>query len=469
MALDRKGLAFVGVIVLALVAGVLIGHAASTSARDQVDAYIVLYNDGSWSYAATAMSTRTPSPPPTHTPTATVTATPAPSITPLYGTPATRPPTLTPTFTIPAPVTPTPDVQTPEPTLTPSTPEAEVCYAGTQYNLNVRSGPGTNYSIVGRLTGSTRVEIVALYVAANGDEWGKLGEGRWIALVYGGTTLAYLDDSATCWELPQSGPGAQTVPRVGFKVVPGARLSDLLAFDAALPDNTGSVAFVVQDTNLTRQLYDTDIYTVFVPWTTYPGDCPNTAMSPANSAGDRLRYVESQAQGAPFDAVVLTNECAWPSAAYYRDWLLAAVAGCNARGWTCIPQVHNTGSPPLEWLPVLEPALCALAESGHYWGYNVYSYWPVSLMTRDDRTQYTTWRHELTQSRMACAPQWAVTELAPDGGGWSPAVADTAAYINATRGDFALVGVWYAGNALSAWPDARWGGAQMVELAGCIQ
>lgn len=244
----------------------------------------------------------------------------------------------------------------------------------------------------------------------------------------------------------------------------------LIDFSRRLPSTWKAVVFVVQDQGLATRLHDAGIYTVFVPWSQFPGDCANTSMTPVNSVGNRLGYVQQMLGAAKFDAVVLTNECTWPSAEYYRDWLIAAAEACTARGWICIPHVHNTGTPDLAWWPVLRPALCALERGGHYFGSNIYPYYPVSLMTRSPETAYTTWRHELL--RMGeCRPSWAVTELAPDGGSWFPAVADTAAFIRATAGQFSLIGVWYygGGQPLPAWPDANWGATAIQQLAALLQ
>ena len=207
---------------------------------------------------------------------------------------------------------------------------------------------------------------------------------------------------------------------------------------------------------------------MFVPWSQFPGDCPNVSMSPYNSAHNRIGYVEQQVGAAQFDAVVLSNECAFPSAAWYSEWAFTALDLCEARGWRCIPTVWNTGAPDLDWLPDLDALHCAMEARGHPYGLNVYPYWNVSLMSGDYRTLYTTWRHRMIQARMQCAPDFFVTELAPDGGGWSPDVQDTAAYIRATWGEFAAYGVWYIGQPLGAWPDAVWSAAQAWALAGAV-
>ncbi len=223
----------------------------------------------------------------------------------------------------------------------------------------------------------------------------------------------------------------------------------------------------MQDTELTDRLAQTDILTVFVPWSQFPGDCPNVNMSPEASAADRISYVEHQRGTATFDYVVLSNECVWPDAEWYARWATAALDLCDRRGWLCIPTAWNTGAPELDWLPVLDRLHCSMARRGHPFGINIYPYYPVSLMTKNDQTQYTTYRFELIQARMECRPLWFVTELAPDGGGWPPNSGDTAAFINATMDHLDVFGVWYYGgnNPLPAWPAAIWTIEDMVTLA----
>jgi len=357
----------------------------------------------------------------------------------------------------PTPVTPTPGPSaTPLPTVTPA-----ACRITADGVINVRPLPSTAQARVGQMQPGDSTVPDATWTG-NGYKWYRIsyqGKAAWAA--------DYFTESGSCAGLPVVNP-FEAAFRVGFKATPGASVDVLSDFARRLPAGVGAVAFVVQDTDLATKLHGAGIYTVFVPWSLFPGDCADTGLGAAASVADRLRYVEQRVGAARWDAVVLTNECAWPSAAYYRDWLIAAAQACTARGWTCIPHVHNPGTPPLEWLPTLAPALCALERGGHYWGANIYPYDPVSLSARTPLTQYTTWRHELIQSYPGCHPRWAVTELAPDGGGWPPDVGDTAGFIRATWGKFALIGVWYygGGQPLPAWPDANWTSAQAAALAG---
>lgn len=49
--------------------------------------------------------------------------------------------------------------------------------------LNVRNGAGVNYTLVGRLTGGTPVNIYER-VTVNGAEWGRIGTNQWVCLSY---------------------------------------------------------------------------------------------------------------------------------------------------------------------------------------------------------------------------------------------------------------------------------------------
>lgn len=50
-------------------------------------------------------------------------------------------------------------------------------------NLNVRSGPGTDYSRVNFLTPGTRISVYEVRTA-KGERWGRIGDGRWVCLTY---------------------------------------------------------------------------------------------------------------------------------------------------------------------------------------------------------------------------------------------------------------------------------------------
>ena len=60
-----------------------------------------------------------------------------------------------------------------------STPSTTTKYVKVNSSLNVRSGPSTNYSIVGKLQNGTKVTV---YEESNG--WSRIGDGKWVASQY---------------------------------------------------------------------------------------------------------------------------------------------------------------------------------------------------------------------------------------------------------------------------------------------
>ena len=287
-------------------------------------------------YAPThAQPTGAASPTPTHTPTATPTATvthtptstlthtptPGPTNTPLYGTEVPPPPTLTPT---PAPSvtplwpTPTPDVlpsPTPGPSATPAPlPDDAVCMAGAAVNLNVRADHTTDAAVIGRLDAGTRAEIVALHVVSLREEWAQLADGGWIALLHSGVRLAYPDDTAACWELPETGQGAV---RFGFHHLPGAGG----ASDTAFAQQVSACKDV--ETRVCPQIaaVNPDVVTVYRALNTDYGmrDCPPDWMWSDPSqwwAGVRDRLP------AGYDYYEVNNECGPPPQgwSYWAQW-----------------------------------------------------------------------------------------------------------------------------------------------------
>lgn len=111
------------------------------------------------------------SPVPTKTLRPTFTATvPEPTLTP---TPTEALPTETPVVVEP---TATPEPPTPEPT---ATPEAAVLTV-TSASLNVRSGPGTNYGVIGRLTNGQSVPVTGKNAAGTWWQFDYSGRNGWV-------------------------------------------------------------------------------------------------------------------------------------------------------------------------------------------------------------------------------------------------------------------------------------------------
>ena len=77
--------------------------------------------------------------------------------------------------------------------------------------LNVRNGAGVNYTLVGRLTGGTPVNIYER-VTVNGAQWGRIGTNQWVCMTY--------------IRLNSTGSSTVTIPSTGYqgKVTTGLRI-----------------------------------------------------------------------------------------------------------------------------------------------------------------------------------------------------------------------------------------------------
>jgi uncharacterized protein YgiM (DUF1202 family) len=154
--------------------------------------YAVLGQSGSWykinfngqtGYISTSYLSVASTPTPTPTPTPTSTPTPTPTSTPTTTPTPTPTPTETPTSTPTATPTPT-ETPTPTPTATPTptetpTPTPTPAQTGTVVNcttsVNVRSGPGTSYTVIGS--------------APKGAKYAVLGQsGSWYKMDFNGQT-----------------------------------------------------------------------------------------------------------------------------------------------------------------------------------------------------------------------------------------------------------------------------------------
>jgi len=81
----------------------------------------------------------------------------------------------------PGPPAPVPGAPAP----VPGAPAVKYIVNATQ--LNVRTGPGMKHGIVGLLHFGDELQVVEV---AGVEAWGRLADGRWVALVYGGFVLA---------------------------------------------------------------------------------------------------------------------------------------------------------------------------------------------------------------------------------------------------------------------------------------
>ncbi len=253
----RSKTALAAVVILALAVGAWLGSAASTSARaGNGEAFIVLYDDGSWSYAAQPSSTattppsatsapsRTPSMTPTATHTATASSTPTNTI--MWVDTATPPPTWTaspvPSATDVFP-TPTPIVETPAPTQattvpTDEPPSSQTCEVSVVIAaLNVRERPITEADIlanaypakIGVIYQPARyavqaVEFVWFTTNVNRvDEWAQIelenGRSGWIAINYDGAQYAAYPDEDLCLDVRYPPPETSAADVAGLHLL----------------------------------------------------------------------------------------------------------------------------------------------------------------------------------------------------------------------------------------------------------
>jgi uncharacterized membrane protein YgcG len=145
-------------------------------------------------------------PVPTDTPTATVTLTPSPTVTVTPS--ATITPTVTPTASPTATPTPSPTpTATSSPSPTPS-PAAACTFAVTPASINLRSGPGTGYSIVGYGYAGETFTVTARHT---GGEWLQIRlaeRDAWVAASLGAL-------SGDCATLPSSALPLRVAPDPG--------------------------------------------------------------------------------------------------------------------------------------------------------------------------------------------------------------------------------------------------------------
>jgi len=374
--------------------------------------------------------------------------------------------TYTPDLTATPPPTNTPR-PSPTPTLTPSatpgmptpTPEMKCWGTVTATRLNVRDKP--NGTVLGQVAQGDTLALEGVRYGEDGSKWYLI---YWLPDVTGFVAVQYVevDQDAACGHLIDR-------PMLGWTVVPGAsRDALLLAGDLMMAGGITPSATITSDGETASVLHDAGWFVVVRMWAIWPGDCPDMSLPPATSARLRVEYLERQHGGARFSAAQLTNECAWPSAAYLRDWLIAAVGECDDRGWSCIPVTFNTGAPELTWLATLRPALRLMRERGHYLGYNAYPYdADRSLCEVNDWTSYTTyrWRKFAEEIPVDELPLLYLTEAARGDGAQPVVIEDTTCFVAATRGEVVAVNFWYDGVALAPWTGAAWSNGAKWEAA----
>lgn len=380
--------------------------------------------------------------------------TPAATETPLYGTYAptyTPAPTLTPSATYTPMITPTPEVTlTPQPTSTPApTSVPPSCYAGTQYNLNVREGHTKDAQIVGHLQQGDRVVIVALWLESGAEEWGQLESGNWIALMYDGAALAWLDDTAECWDLPLSGPANPRLV-VGIRTVPGAS-----GFEAMYPilQSKGLGYGVSPYASLDFCVAALQASGTCVARTAAP-DCPNCTLNddPRACARDFLQHSAATATilaGSEHAYVETLNECfGTPMDArglgWWQQFLDETIEQYAARGWPPLalpglPPGHGDAAMFRAWKPTIEK----LRDNGGLWSEHAYTFNSLADLCPFD--EWESYRHVHNHGLMLAEGYEipiTITEAAKHAGNAPVDVDDFVCFIEANRGYTWLHSIW---------------------------
>lgn len=364
-------------------------------------------------------------------------------------------------------------VPTPAPTATPGPPITPVptgpapgdcVYIHPTANMTIRASGSISAARVGLLPANTRAVVGHIYPDTSAERWAFItheGVTGWVAVRAGNVNYGSLDGN--CASVPRSPVSA--APMLGWTVTPGASRDALVLAGRELQAaGITPTATVTSDHETASVLHDNGWFVVVRLWTIFPGDCPDMSLPPATSAKLRAAYLAGQHGAARFDAAQLTNECRWPSAAYLRDWLIASVNECDARGWQCIPTVFNTGAPELDWLPTLRPALRLMREHDHLLGYNAYPYDAERMLCEDsDYTSFTTFRFRKFADHVPAGelPPIYLTEAARGDGARDPVLEDVACFAAAVEGEVIGICYWYYGIPLAPWKSAAWNNEQL--------
>lgn len=385
-------------------------------------------------------------------PTGTPTATPilSPTLLPVQ-------PSFTPSPTLTPPPTNTPKPDTPA-TVTPDA--YPKCWGRvTAGPLNVRATPGGT-PILGTAAEGDILGLESRTASADGRLWYQI---YWtpdqIGYVY--ASLVAIGEGAHCdfgtaW---------------GVWVGPGADRAELLRFGQTLrAAGIQPAATVYGEPETATQLYSDGWIVAYRPWV---GDCPDTTIPPEVSARTWWAHIAS-ARGVLWTYLSASNECGWPSMAYLRDWIIELDACAQAAGVDhLIPTVFSSGSPDLDWLPGLYPALERIRDHGGCFGLNQYPV-PQALgmsdMALDDLnawTSYTTYRYMRLVALLPPGLPICVTEAARSGGERPPDWDDITAYVQRVNGSLRFVTLWYDAMPIQPWPAATLRG-QLDGLAAAI-
>lgn len=318
--------------------------------------------------------------------------------------PATNTPTVTPSATAvqTEPATPTQagtPVVTPGPTNTtvPATPEPTSIPAGKCWGtvntavLNVRSGPGTGYVVIGKVYRGDVLTFERYQVNTAGELWREIW---WDITSTGEKTQGWVLSS-----LVALGEGAECGTAFGVIAVQNPNMGDVQQLGKTLEAaGIQPAVTIVLDCGWSDSLYDAGWFVLCRPYAQHHnGDCPDMALDARQSARVRVANVVSWAGNARYTMLQISNECGgWPSASYLATWIDEVITQCEARGIRCVPVMWATGHLELSWLPELTPVLHRMKENGMCWGRNLY---PAENSTRLSEitpyTLWTTWRYRM--------------------------------------------------------------------------
>lgn len=401
----------------------------------------------------TPIKTDTPipaSPTPTLTPSSTPTNTPRPSATP--GMP-----------------TPTPDTA-PQPT--PVGDGEKLCLVKVRGTaINERTGPSVSApkTATSPVPAGSTVKVLEVQTA-EGYLWGRNAFG-WFVLREGASWWVDGLEGATelCKDVPgwpaglePPAPIARGMP--GIWVGPGANRDELITFGVrvkAAGQQPAATVYGEPDaaTILYAQGWHVALRAAGAP------DCPEMDLAPAQSAQRFVTAVLDDV-GTRAHAVVLANECAWPSAVYARDWVRAAAVAAAERGVRAlVPIVWNPGAPELDWVPVIAEAYRD-AKIALLWGVNLYPARPGVPLSARGETLWTTWRYELYRWQLGGVPIVA-TEYARGDGSEPPEFGDVRTWWGVARGQLLWATAWYAAMPLGHWHGANLRG-RLADLAAAL-
>lgn len=401
------------------------------------------------------------------TPTPTATLTPQPTVAPTSTPSATSPPVSSPT--------PTQEVAlTPLPTPVPGEPKA--CLLKTFGSaINERTAPSASApkTATSPIPAGSIVKVFE-FVSAEGYLFAR-NEFGWFVTRQGTTWWVYGVSGATelCQDVPGWPPGlappADLVRGLpGVWAGPGANRDELLRFGAQTKAAGVQPAATIYGEPYTAELLLANGWFVLLRAAAV-ADCPDFDIDPTVSA-QRFTTSVLDAVGVRAQAIVLANECGWPSAEWLRDWIAAAAEVAAERGVRAlVPVVWNPGSPELDWVPVLAPvykdARIVLA-----WGMNVYpARENTALATRDGFTVWTTWRYEMYRHHLRGVPV-IVTEYARGDGSEPPDFADIRTWWGLVRSQVDVATAWYVSGppGLGHWIAANLAG-RLADLAAALQ